>query len=327
METKKVSIIVPVYNVEPYLTRCLDSLMTQDYPNIEIIAVNDGSTDNGLGILKQYQTQYPNILLLDQANGGLSLARNNGFKLSTGDYIFFIDSDDYLLPGSISALVTALTDDIDIVELPLFDTTDTSQQPAAYQTPSTINGVDLTQQPATLFQIAIYACAKLYRRTMIENLPFPKGLAHEDNYLATCLLPRLRKVHKVDKGGYCYYRRTTSITNVYNTNMYDMIQIQKLIHQTYEEKGYLDQYHYFCEKMAIRNMVVAILGKKMALIKPELRHTRKEAYHAIRDFIKHRYSRWNHNPYVTSKEKLFVSFLMLGYPAAQLIWKRGSHHE
>ena len=90
----KVSVIVPVYNVEKYLKKCLDSLVNQTLKDIEIICVNDGSTDNSLQILQEYANTHPNIVIVDQENQGVSLARNNGIKKAKGGYIGFVDPDD-----------------------------------------------------------------------------------------------------------------------------------------------------------------------------------------------------------------------------------------
>ena len=91
-----VSIIVPVYNTEKYLKKCLDSLVNQTYKDFEIIVVNDGSTDKSSNIISKYQKKYKNIILIDKENEGLSMARNRGVQKSSGKYIIFVDSDDYV---------------------------------------------------------------------------------------------------------------------------------------------------------------------------------------------------------------------------------------
>jgi glycosyltransferase involved in cell wall biosynthesis len=99
------SIIIPVYNVESYLIECLDSIFSQERTNCEIIAINDGSTDNSLSILTQYQTLYPELIVINQDNRGLSGARNTGIRHAKGSYLYFLDSDDYLLSGSIATII------------------------------------------------------------------------------------------------------------------------------------------------------------------------------------------------------------------------------
>ena len=92
----KVSVVIPVYNVEDYLRDCLDSIVNQTLKDIEIICINDGSTDNSLEILEHYKSKDERIKVISQENGGISAARNKGIDLASGDYISFIDSDDYI---------------------------------------------------------------------------------------------------------------------------------------------------------------------------------------------------------------------------------------
>ena len=100
----KISIIVPVYNIEAYVARCLDSLVQQDLKEIEIIVVNDGSTDNSPEICKSYAKKYPNIKYISQRNQGLSAARNTGISAAKGEYIGFVDGDDFVKNGMFSTL-------------------------------------------------------------------------------------------------------------------------------------------------------------------------------------------------------------------------------
>ena len=93
----KVSIIVPVYNVEKYLRKCLDSLVNQTLKDIEIICINDGTKDNSVEIIDEYVKKYSNVLLINQENQGLGMARNNAMKYAKGDYIAFVDSDDWIV--------------------------------------------------------------------------------------------------------------------------------------------------------------------------------------------------------------------------------------
>ena len=103
-----ISVIIACYNVEKYLVQCLDSIINQTYKNLEIIAVNDGSTDSTLSILKQYQSQDARIIVIDQKNQGLSGARNSGISIATGEYLLFIDSDDWINVETIEISVASL---------------------------------------------------------------------------------------------------------------------------------------------------------------------------------------------------------------------------
>ena len=114
-----ISIIVPVYNVESYLRMCLDSLIVQtyDFSKMEVITINDGSTDGSLNILQEYHNKYENIIILDEENSGLSETRNKGMRIAKGKYILFLDSDDTLTPNSIENLITFFDKHFDEVDL------------------------------------------------------------------------------------------------------------------------------------------------------------------------------------------------------------------
>lgn len=115
METEKISIVVPVYNVEAYLRQCLDSILNQHYKNLEIIIVNDGSPDNCQTIIDEYAKSDSRIIPIYQENGGLSAARNKGMQFATGKYLVFIDSDDWIEKDFISLLIKDISDDVGIV--------------------------------------------------------------------------------------------------------------------------------------------------------------------------------------------------------------------
>lgn len=103
-EKINISVIVPVYNVESYLQECVDSLLAQDMPGLELIFVNDGSTDGSRGILEEYSRMYDNVIVIDQENSGQSVAKNNGVKAASGKYISFVDADDIMMEGALRVL-------------------------------------------------------------------------------------------------------------------------------------------------------------------------------------------------------------------------------
>ena len=126
MKKPEISVVVPVYNVEKYLKQCLDSILVQTFSNIEIICVNDGSTDNSRKILEEYKKRDFRIKIVDKKNGGLSSARNAGMKVATGEFYSFIDSDDWIDKTMLEKLyenITALNTDISICAVHQFDET------------------------------------------------------------------------------------------------------------------------------------------------------------------------------------------------------------
>ena len=116
MEKVKISIIVPIYNAEQFLEKCLNSLINQTYQNLEIVCINDGSKDKSLSILKEYQKKDKRIIIIDQANQGVSEARNKGIKMATGEYICFCDADDSYKDNFIEVMYsTILKYKVDVV--------------------------------------------------------------------------------------------------------------------------------------------------------------------------------------------------------------------
>ena len=117
MSNPLLSVVIPVFNVEKYLPECLDSVLNQKYENIEIIAIDDGSTDNSLNILKKYAKENSNITVLSQENSGPSVARNKGVKYAKGKYVHFLDADDFILPETYSSLIKMMMDnELDLIQ-------------------------------------------------------------------------------------------------------------------------------------------------------------------------------------------------------------------
>ena len=136
MNNFKISFIIPVYNVEKYLEQCVESIMCQEYENKEIILVNDGSTDASPDLCDKLATKYENVIVIHKENGGLSDARNTGLNKASGDYILFVDSDDFIESGCLKMIAeTASKNPVDVVFL--------EKQPIEFGGPACYNGVDL----------------------------------------------------------------------------------------------------------------------------------------------------------------------------------------
>lgn len=189
---EKVSLIVPVYNVENYLEKCLNSLVKQTYKNIEIILINDGSTDQSLKIAEKYAEVYKQIKLVSQKNGGLSKARNTGIRVAEGKYIFFVDSDDWLELNTVQEIVVLMeNDDLDLCLFGakgyLSDENGLQRQnDGDYYYSAMYEGVYYGRE---LFRVLyanreFNASACMYavkRNILVENgLDFKEGIIHED---------------------------------------------------------------------------------------------------------------------------------------------------
>ena len=186
----KVSIIVPIYNVEKYLEKCLESLVNQTLDDIQIILVNDGTKDNSGEIAKQYQEKHPNkIIYLEKENGGLSDARNYGIPYATGEYVAFLDSDDYVELNLYEEMYNlAQKEKSDMVECDfIWEYPNESKRDT---------GLIYEDRKEMLEKVRVVAWNKLIKREILEKhqIRFPKGYRYEDVEFTYKLLPYLEKV-------------------------------------------------------------------------------------------------------------------------------------
>lgn len=201
----KVSIVVPVYNVGKYLERCLNSLVEQTLDDIEIICVDDGSTDNSAGILDKYAATYKKVKVVHEENHGVSMARNIGMDISSGDYIGFVDSDDYVSREMFLTLYNyAILYNVDIVQC---------GSPTKGRGLELIEASDISLKALMDFKITNSVWNKLYKREIISNIWFSSDLrfAEDFEFVANVLL-KSRRVLLVPEKLYCYETRELSET-------------------------------------------------------------------------------------------------------------------
>lgn len=214
------SIIVPVYNVEKYLRKCVDSLLAQDLSpeEYEIILVDDGSTDQGGKICDEYALSHPNVKVIHQQNGGLSVARNNGIDVAKGKYIQFVDSDDYLEPNVLKALVEKMeSDKLDVLRFNYrnvneqYEVVEPNKDPKRY-----VNYSDEVCDGLTFLNErlgpACYACQFLVRRELLADCKFKEGVYFEDTEWAPRMLLKASRAASTDMLVYNYLVREGSIT-------------------------------------------------------------------------------------------------------------------
>ena len=190
------SVIVPVYNVEAYLQQCLESLQAQAFRNFEVVCVNDGSTDNGRRILAEWEQQWPQLRVIDRENGGLSAARNTGLKATTGDYVVFVDSDDWVEP----TMLNRLADEIKGEDMICFACRRTDNGNTDMLMEEQSKGWDYYNHHALEHREVAFVCVwqRCYRRQFLldNDLWFREGILHEDNQFTprACLKAQRVKV-------------------------------------------------------------------------------------------------------------------------------------
>lgn len=179
--SKSISIIVPVYNTSAYLEKCIDSLLDQTYRNLEIILVNDGSTDNSEELCQKYAQIDSRIIVLSQEHIGVSAARNLGLSYAKGDYIGFVDSDDYCDICMFSEMINeAEKHNVDIVLIGFYYVKDTILEEHEYFPNNQLIDIETVRHRIITDQIGSQPCFKLFKKELWDNVTFPEGRIYED---------------------------------------------------------------------------------------------------------------------------------------------------
>lgn len=223
-----VSIIVPIYKVEAYLRRCLDSIVNQTYTNLEIILVDDGSPDNCPQICDEYAAKDNRIIVIHKENGGLSDARNTGLDICKGEYISFVDSDDWVNERYIEILFNlAIKEDADIA---IGEHEKTYNEQIPFQRIIEKNRILFPLEAIEiLFQRKhlsfILSWGKLYRKHLFSNIKFPKRKFHEDEFTSFILFYNANKIVHTSKILYYYYQRNDSIMGI--SHPHDLLEAEE----------------------------------------------------------------------------------------------------
>lgn len=213
-----VSIILPIYNVETYLKQSIDSTELLGREDVEIILVNDGSTDNSGAICREYAERWSNVRLIEKPNGGLSDARNYGTEAAKGDYIYYLDSDDWLAPGAIETLFRfAVKENCDIVQGGFYYAFDAyleldnrylSEHTASF----VLNRKDAMLELLKSHYVKNYAWGKLYRADIVKRHQFPVGKLFEDSYWQHLVIAEAKRYGVIPQPLYYYRQRADGIS-------------------------------------------------------------------------------------------------------------------
>lgn len=255
----KVSIIVPVYNVEKYLAKCLDSLINQTLKEIEIVVVNDGATDNSPQIIEEYSKKEPRIKVVNQENAGLSAARNSGINAATAEFMTFLDSDDWLDEDFVEKLYNAaINNNTDIAVGGMKRQREKSfkyrlnfEEEKVYS--DLQEKLDICRIPD-----CCYACGKLFKRELIQNRPFKKGVYFEDVIWTPYIIKDSKSLVTVPNT-YYYYRAN-------NASIVKSVQSEKKQHDSYvAKKGIVEFYE--SNNLILKNKCKAVTKRIKYLFK------------------------------------------------------------
>lgn len=264
MKEEYVSVIVPIYNVEKYLKQCIESILNQTYKKLNIILVNDGSTDNSLKICEEYEKKDNRIEIVNKKNGGLSDARNAGIERACGEYIAFIDADDYVEENYIERLYESCKKNntkISIAGIKNFDEqTNSNLNEYSFENDDIKCGRDLLVEYYNGKSVqVIVAWNKLYKKELFDNIRFNNGRIHEDEFITYKLLYDLDRISIIKECLYNYRKTPDSIINKkFNKNRLDFLKALEERVEFFSEKKDHELYektllYYAC---ILRNMYI-----------------------------------------------------------------------
>lgn len=238
---KKVTVVVPVYNVFEYLRECLDSIVNQTIglKNIEVIIINDGSKDNSDKIITEYAKKYPDWVIITRENKGISISRNEGIERATGEYLMFLDSDDYLETNALKEMYLCAkkeNSDILVGRMKAFD----SKGFYGYYSDKIINDdrtFTLKENKRILKVTSV--CCKLYKTSFIKKIHFIPNIRHEDNYFSVASYVNAKKITTTNKVYYLRrYREGENLSFMQNlsiNNFYDLVKNYEIYFGEYED--------------------------------------------------------------------------------------------
>lgn len=299
-----VSIIVPVYNVEKYIDKCLNSLVNQSYKNIEIIVVNDGSKDNSQQIIDEYKKNYSKLIKsFIKKNGGLSDARNYGIEKSSGEYLAFIDSDDYIDKDYVKDLYNSIKkNNSDIAVCGVVDEYNELQKKKVYKNYIPEKCGNILDDPRQLFNRAS-ACNKLFKKSLFKDksMRFEKGKIYED----LCLIPKIclkaDRISYVDKPLYNYVIRGGSIMIGANLEKnLDIIFVFDSIINYFKKENVYCKLEKEIEYLAIEHIMVATVLRVISISKVS---KIKENIKVYGDYINDNFPNYMNNPYLDKLTK------------------------
>ena len=320
MENKLISIIIPIYNVQSYLKRCLDSVINQTYKNLEIILINDGSTDSSVQIAADYAAKDSRVKLITQPNGGLSNARNHGLKVATGEYISFIDSDDYVTPDYIEYLYNLLAKynfkyKMSLCSLMNVYPESHKEINCGNNTEALLSGKECIKDMCYNYLVDTCAYAKLTKKELYDHVFFPDGKLFEDIATSYRLFEQCNYVSCGFEPKYYYIIRKNSIvTSKYSPKKLELLEMTDQMAANVLKK-YPD-----LKEAVLRRQVYArfsTLNQTLDVNTPSIKKVRKN----IIIFLKQHQKAIMNDPLAPKRDKLAYKMLNLSFHAYRLAWK------
>ena len=263
-----ISVIVAVYNVEKYLSRCIESVLKQTYSNLEIILVDDGSKDFCGKICDDYALKDSRIKVIHKENGGISSARNAGLKVYRGEYLMFVDSDDFLSTDAIEILYKRITTDKSDMAIgkhtDIYEDFSTNGDFCSWFSDSVISKEDIFLKMADSRYYPVSACTKLYKSKVISGISFPALICGEDLWVFPHIVDKCNLVSVVNETVYYYFQRSDSVMHLKpEKSKYDELESTLFIVQFLWKKGFYSSARKWYERSVSK--AVLFKSKKTAL--------------------------------------------------------------
>lgn len=262
----KISVIVPIYKVEDYLHRCVDSIINQTYTNLEIILVDDGSPDNCPMICDEYAKKDSRIRVVHKKNGGLSDARNAGLDIATGEYIMFIDSDDFVDIEMMESMMKNMIDNnVDMVVCNIKYVYEDREVVKYNQADRILDRYEAMEEYLKDGVVQAVAWNKLYKKSLINNMRYKVGKTNEDEFFTYKVVDKTDKIYYNSKPFYNYIQRNSSIMGKYSIKRLDGVEA------SYERLNFIKKKYptlYEKEKKTFVNL--CIYSYQMILKEPNL---------------------------------------------------------
>ena len=313
-----ISIIIPVYNVEKYLDRCLESVINQTYKNLEIILVDDGSTDKSSSMCDEWKKKDKRIKVFHKENGGLSSARNTGLKKLKGDYFYFLDSDDTIDYDCIERMYNeALSNKCDIVISPYINVHHGEEKPYFKTIDSKVLSVEDALKEMLLSNIYnVSSCGKLFKNSVLKNIEFPLGKLCEDNGTTYKFILNASKVYYINVPFYKYYINPNSImTGKFNFKKYDLVE---LTNQMCED---LSKRYSSLSDACFRRMIYARLSFLRQAFEGINVNMKDNRIIECKTYIKKNFKKIMSCKIIPRRDKIATLLLMLGNSVFKISWK------
>ena len=310
-----ISVVIPLYNVDRYLSRCLDSVVAQTYKNLEILLIDDGSTDRGPSICDEYATKDSRIVVVHKENGGLSDARNKGIDKMTGAYVTFIDSDDYVDEDYVETLYNMIAEDNTKLSIcshrVLYDTGKIIEKATGER--SVLDSKTVLERILYDEGIDLSSWAKLYSSELFMDVRFPVGRVFEDSATTYKLVDLCDRVSLNSVSKYNYMIRSNSIsTSKFTSKKMDLITA------TDEMTAYIAGKFPDLQKACDRRLMYAYLSTLSQLVKDKSKHKEESV---LMNYINSNKKRVLKDRRIPKRDRVALYSLFGGIRSYRIVWK------